>query len=216
MAMDKGIIFYTDDSVKEPIKSMVLKSIYDSGLPISKSIKPEHMKRCYPTMLKQIIKCLEESTAKYVFFCEHDVIYSKSHFDFTPPEDNIFYYNTNVWRWDYPKPRYFTYDRLISLSGLCVNREFALDHHKRRLFEISKRGYDKEERGEPHWVRLMGYEPGTKKIKRGGFSDDDFDTWRSEEPLIDIRHNHTFSPRKVNIEDFNHKPTGWKETNERP
>ncbi len=200
--MDKGIIFYSN-GILEPIKSMVEESI-EVGLPIVKSYSKGSS---YKEMVQQIIFCLERSWTKYVFFCEHDVIYNKSHFDFTPEKDNIFYYNENVWRWDYPKERYITYDRLISLSGMCVNREFALEHFKKRLYKIPDNDI---------LCRTMGYEPGTKKKRRGGFSNDDFETWKSDKPLIDIRHNKTFSPRKVELKSFKHKPTGWKETYERP
>lgn len=208
----KGIIYYTDGLIQEPIKSWVLESIKASNLPIVSS-SPETVggERSIVTMMKQIHYCLKNSTTKYVFFCEHDVIYPKSHFDFTPPKDNIFYYNSNVWRWDYPKNRYITYDRLISLSGLCVNRKFALKHYEKRLEMIEEKGYNRDTNGEPSWARKMGYEPGTKKIKRGGFSDDDFETWQSAEPLIDIRHKDTFSPPKVSLDSFKHLPTNWRE-----
>ncbi len=216
----KSIIFYTDNQITESILSLSTNSIKDSGLLIfSCSLEPMsfgfnrviHLQRCYPTMVKQIISCLERSTTDYVFFCEHDVIYNNSHFDFQPTRDDIFYYNSNVWRWDYPKNRYITYDRLISLSGLCVNRKLALDHFRARLEFIESKGYGFE-KGEPSWARKMGYEPGTKKKRKGGFSNDDFDTWKSEEPLIDIRHKGTFSPSKVSLKNFKHKPTGWRET----
>ena len=65
---------------------------------------------------------------------------------------------------------------------------------------------------EPFWARKWGYEPGTKKIRRGGFSDDNFDTWKSKYPLIDIRHGRTFSQSKVTKTSFKHLPTNWKET----
>lgn len=211
----KGIIFYTDNRIEEPIKSMVLESL-DCGLPIISSVLKPSEKRSYPQMIRQIISCLERSEADYVFFCEHDVLYNQSHFDFAPPRDNIFYYNSNIWRWDYPKDRYITYDRLLCLSGMCVNRVFALDHYRRRLEKIKKDGHDKSHKGEPSWLRRMGYEPGTKKIKRGGFSDDDFETWQSMKPLIDIRHGNTFSPRKVQLKDFKHPPLNWREVYERP
>lgn len=212
----RGIIYYSDNTVEEPIKSMVLRSIYDSGLPFTASFLPEGERRSYPQMIKQIISCLERSIETDVFFTEHDVIYSSSHFEFVPERSDIFYYNDHVWRWDYPNPRYITYDRLICLSGMCVNRVFALDHYRRRLQFIEKMGYDKLIDGQPAWMRKMGFEPGTKKKKRGGFSDDDFETWHSKEPLIDIRHKGTFSPAKVTLDGFTHKPTGWRETNERP
>jgi hypothetical protein len=50
------------------------------------------------TMHYQILTGLERSTAKYVFLCESDVMYHPTHFDFTPPDDETIWYNTNVWR----------------------------------------------------------------------------------------------------------------------
>ncbi len=218
----KGIIYYTDGSVNDPIFSIVQKQILKANLPIvSVSFLPLHFGKNFVltlpsnivSMIKQIIKALEESESKFVFFCEHDVLYPLSHFDFTPQKDTIFYYNANVWRWNYPTDGAITYDRLISLSGLSVNREFALNHYRKRLKKIGEMHWDLDtKRHEPIWARKWGYEPGTKKMKRGGFSDDDFETWNSFYPIIDIRHGKTFSPPKVTLESFKHQPTGWKET----
>lgn len=217
----KGIIYYTDNRLAEPIFSVVQKLILAAGLPIiSVSLKPMNFGKNFVLdlspgfvpMLKQIEKALVESESDYVFFCEHDVLYPLSHFDFTPHRDDIFYYNANVWRWKYPDDIAITYDRLISLSGLCVSREFALDHYKKRLKKIEEMNWEKDKRHEPEWARKWGYEPGTKKIKRGGFSDDDFETWISKYPIVDIRHGKTFSQSKVTQESFVHKPTNWRQT----
>lgn len=219
--MTKGIIYYTDNRLAEPIFSIVQSQIKRSDLPIvSVSLRPISfgknfvldLEPSYLTMIKQITKALEESDSDNVFFCEHDVLYPLSHFDFTPPKDNIYYYNANVWRWKYPDNLAITYDRLISLSGLCVNRKFALRHYKERLKAIEKLNLQNDQRREPEWARKWGYEPGTKKKKRGGFSDDDFETWLSKDPIIDIRHGRTFSQSKVTLESFIHKPTNWQQT----
>lgn len=219
--MGKGIIYYTDNRLGEPIFSVVQKQLLKSGPPIiSVSLKPIDFGRnfvlnltpSYLTMIKQITKALEESESDYVFFCEHDVLYPASHFDFTPFKDDIFYYNANVWRWKYPDNLAITYDRLISLSSLCVNRQLALDHYRRRLKENKELKLDGDKSREPLWARRWGYEPGTKKRKRGGFSDDDFETWSSKDPIIDIRHGKTFSRSKVSLDSFTYPPTNWRET----
>lgn len=218
--MTKGIIYYTDNGLGEPIFSLVQKLILKSGLPIvSISLKPIdfgenfvlNLTPSYLTMIKQIVKALEVSRSDYVFFCEHDVLYPISHFDFTPSKDDIFYYNANVWRWKYLDNLAITYDRLICLSGLCVNRKFALDHYRKRLKKIKDSGLEKDTRHEPAWARIWGYEPGTKKMKRGGFSDDDFETWRSKYPIIDIRHGKTFSQSKVTLDSFIHPPKNFRQ-----
>lgn len=217
----KGIIYYTDNRLSEPIFSAVQQQLLKAGLPIvSVSLAPIDFGKnfvldltpSYPTMVKQIVKALEESRADYVFFCEHDVLYPFSHFDFTPPQDDIFYYNTHVWRWDYPKNRAITYDRLISLSSLCVNRLFALAQYQHRLKKIETIDWSLDPQPQPRLARKWGYEPGTKKMAEGGFSDDDFDTWRSTDPIIDIRHDKTFSLRKVSFGAFTNLPKNWKET----
>lgn len=216
----KGIIYYTDNRLGEPIFSTVQKQISASNLPIvSVSLKPIDFGKnivldlspSFITMNKQILTGLEASKSDYVFFCEHDVLYPVSHFEFTPVRNDIFYYNANVWRWKYPDNLAITYDRLMSLSGLCVNREFAINHYKQRLKKIEEMDLGKDKRHEPEWARKWGYEPGTKKRKRGGFSDDDFETWFSEYPIIDIRHGKTFSQAKVTLDSFRHKPVNWQE-----
>ena len=218
--MSKGIIYYTDNRLAEPIFCLVQKLILRSGLPIvSVSLKPIdfgknivlNLTPGFVTMTKQITTALKACESTYVFFCEHDCLYPVSHFDFTPSKNDIFYYNANVWRWKYMDNLAITYDRLISLSSLCVNRKFALSHYRKRLANIKEKGWDKDTRHEPEWARKWGYEPGTKKMQRGGFSDDDFETWTSSEPIIDIRHGKTFSQSKVTLDSFIHQPTNWRE-----
>ena len=164
-------------------------------------------------MVKQILTCLENSTADYVFFCENDVLYPKSHFDFTPSKDNIFYYNSNVWRWWFKGDKVIRYDRMLPLSCMCCNRELALNHYKMRQQKIEEWGLDHFRSREPRLARLWGYEPGLKKKRRGGLTDDDFNTWSSDEPVIDIRHKWSFSSPKITLDSFKHKPSNWQEIN---
>ena len=215
----KGIIFYTDNRVEEAISLWVKVFISISKLPIvSCSLKPMDfgenivldLKPSIVTMFKQILTALKVSTAKYVFFAEHDLLYHPSHFEFIPSREDTFYFNINNWRWDYPQDRLITYNELKSLSGMCCNRELAIKHYKKRLELIENKGW-KETSKEPAWVRKIGYEPGKTK-KRGGFSNDKCENWRSEYPNIDIRHKGTQSPPKVTLESFKHAPTGWQET----
>lgn len=218
--MDKSLIYYTDNKLGEPIRSLVQGYLLDAGIPIvSSSLKPIpfgenvviNRERGYPTMVRQIIAALELTPSDYVFFCEHDVLYHHSHFDFTPPRDDVFYYNENVWRWWWGADTAIRYERMLSLSGLCANREFTLDHYRRRLKLIEELGWEEVLSKEPAWARKMGYEPGTKKKKRGGFSDDDFGTWTSELPNIDIRHSGTFSRPKIKLSEFKHPPKWFTE-----
>ncbi|OEU68444.1 MAG: hypothetical protein BBJ57_02445 [Desulfobacterales bacterium PC51MH44] len=220
MVLDCGIIFYTDNRIQEPIRSAVRNTIKAPDLPIiSCSLKPINFgdnivvkgKRSYPMMIKQILTALENSNTKYVFFCEHDVLYHPSHFDFTPETDEKYYYNINNWRWDYPNNRAIQYDGLTSLSMMCCNRKLAIRHYQLRTKLIKEQGLEKIRSREPRWARRFGYEPGTKPKRRGGVSNEISETWRSEFPNIDIRHKRTFSNPKTTLDSFRHPPLNWKE-----
>ena len=218
-----SVIYYTDNRLeKHIIYKIAQKTVLDSGLPIvSCSLKPidfgqniviENRVRSYPTMALQILTALEAATTKYVFFTEHDVLYSKSHWDFLPPTDDIYYYNVNNYRWLFPDDYLITYSGLTSLSSLCCNRKLAIRHYKLRLDLIEKWGLDKIRGREPRWARKFGYEPGTKKRRRGGVSDEDHIKRRSVLPNIDIRHGMTFSRPKVSLEEFKHPPDDFVKT----
>jgi hypothetical protein len=218
--MTKGIIYYTDNKLSEPLFSLVKGKIAASGLHIvSASLQPMLFgdnkvimgEPGYITMMKQIISCLERSHEDYVFFCEHDVLYPLYHFDFIPPRDDIFYYNENVWRWQIGSDKVIRYDRMLPLSCLCVSRALALKYYLLRERKINEAGMDAFNSHEPALARRWGYEPGTKKRKRGGLTDDDFATWYSYRPVIDVRHKGAFSPPKVTLDSFRHAPENWTE-----
>jgi hypothetical protein len=213
----KGIIYYSHGLVEDKIKYLVQSSIISSNLPItSVSLSPINFGHNIVleeepgviTMFRQIYMALLHSQTKYVFYCEHDVLYHPSHFDFTPPEDDVYYFNKNNWRWDYPNDKLIRYTELQSLSGMCVNRLLALAHYKKRLDRINKKGY--EEGRDPHWARKMGYEPG-RPTRKGGLEDCKIGEWRSEFPIIDIRHENTITKRKCQLSAFHYPPTGWEE-----
>lgn len=221
----KGIIYYTSHNAKPELLKGVQKQLLSIGLPItSVSLEPidfgnnivygdptliANQKRGIMSYFNQIILALENAKEKYVFFCEHDVLYHPSHFDFTPPRDDTFYYNTNVWKWDYTGKRTATYDQVASVSGICVNREFALDFYKNRLRIIKENEWDKIKTfGNPSWARELGYEPGrrTNLWEERPKSEE----WRSEFPIIDIKHTRCLTHPRWELDKFKRKPTNWK------
>lgn len=208
----KGIIYYSSNRIKEPIRVGVLRELEKSGLPITKNTTVVGTVGAL-SMFHQILDCLERAKEKYVFFCEHDVLYHQSHFDFTPPRDDTYYYNTNVWRWAYGRDgegrKIVTYDNLVSVSGLCVNRELARDFYKNRLKIIYNNGWDALPTfGNPQWARELGYEPGKKNTYEERPKSEE---WRSEYPNIDIRHTRSMTIPHLETKEFVHQPTNWKE-----
>lgn len=155
------------------------------------------------TMHYQILAGLERSTAKYVFLCESDMFYHSSHFDFTPPDDETIYYNTNVWRIRYSDGHAVRTANLQQVSGICANRELLLDHYRKRIAWIEANGgiFD---------VKRMAYEPGT----RGDLWNTKIANWESEYPNVDVTgHGNTLTTPHFSVDSFRNKryAQGWEE-----
>lgn len=149
-----------------------------------------NLKRGYLTMFKQIADCLERANSEFVFFCEHDVVYHPSHFEFEPLEKNVYYYNNNVWKWNGKEA--VKYDSRW-LSQLCCSREIALEHYKKKI-ELETQGIKKR------------FEPGTRK----GIDNYKTETWESSSPNIDIRHGKNLTGiSRFNLSDFKSKPKNF-------
>ena len=194
-----GILYYSDNRLNMKLARNVRKQIEKSGLPItSVTLKPTNFGKniCLPlkpsklTMHKQILVGLKSMTEDVVYFCEHDVIYHPSHFKFIPPNKDIYYYNKNLWRVRLDDGFAVKYDHK-SLSQMCAFRETLIKEYEERVRKIEADGWDKN-----------GYEPGTRSIRRGGFSDSKSDYFESDEPNIDIRHGRNLSASKWKPEEF--------------
>lgn len=209
----KGIIFYTDNKLKLKIARQVQKQLSkvskDLNIPIvSCSLKPmpnfgdknihlRNHERGYLTMFKQILTALENSTSDIIFFCEHDVLYRHSHFDFTPPREDMFYYNQNFWKLRVEDGHAVHFDT-NQLSGMCAYRELLVEEYKKRVELVDKEGYK----------RNMGFEPGTH--------DKNFGIWKSALPIIDIRHSGNLTKNRWSQDEFRNKNScqGWIETDD--
>lgn len=212
----KSIIYYTDNKLNLKIARTVQRQLKTIGLPIiSASLKPMphfgdkniHIKepRCVLTMFKQILAALEASTAEIIFHCEHDCLYPKEHFDFIPPEKDVCYYNLNVIKIDAATGKTLKVDVCRQVSGLCAYRELLVEEYKKRVEIVEKIGYHRE----------MGYEPGTKNLRQGGFSDTNKEDWSSSVPVLDVRHDNNMTRNRFKKDQFrNQKNTiGWTEGN---
>lgn len=204
IAADKGIIYYTTNQLNTKLAHRVQDQLRGIGLPItSVSLKPMphfgnnthlDMKPGVFTMFKQILTALEASTSEIVFFCEHDVIYHQTHFDFTPLKKDMFYYNLNVWRVRPSDGLAVTWEA-NQVAELCCYREYALKFYRERVKEIETKGFNRS------------YEPGGRNKKL-------YENWRSEFPNIDVRHGENQTKSKWSPNDFRDKSTcvNWQET----
>ena len=217
-ALKKGIVYYTDNRLDEKILKACqdnLKNSCGTAEIVSVSLKPIDfgtniclpLERGYLTMFKQMLSGLEKSTADIVYFCEHDVLYHPSHFEFTPPRKDIYYYNQNAWKVDAQSGQALFYYCKQTL-GLCAYRELLLQHYRARVARVEK---------EVEFDRHIGFEPGTHSLPRG------IDNFKSEPywskfPNIDIRHGTNLTKSRFSQDQFIDKSTclGWEMADEVP
>jgi len=213
----KGIVYYTDNRLDAEIlracQNQLLNATY---LPIvSVSLEPLDfgqnvvldLERSVLTMFKQILAGLDSTGAEIVFFAEHDILYHPSHFDFTPERDDVYYYNTNVWKVRYKDGHAMRVDDCKQTSGLCAYRSLLFEHYKKRIEIVEKDGFS----------RRMGFEPGTHGRKER-VDDYKAEGWESEYPNIDIRHSANLTSSRWRKEQWRNKryTKGWAEAEEIP
>lgn len=216
----KGVIYYSDcrgdprvlDAVRRqlaratslPIVSCTLAPV-DLGTNI---VLP--LARGYETMFRQILTALEASEADHVFFCEHDCLYHPSHFDFTPPLNDTFYYNQHTWRLCAKTGRALFYF-CNQVSGICVNRLLAIRHYRARVAHVEAHGFDRKLGFEP-WAntRARDLEPNAPATWSS--------TWMSAAPNVDIKTDFCLTPGRWDQAQFRNKRTceGWTENDRIP
>ncbi len=215
--MNKGIIYFSDGKPEKRILEMCQKQLKKANLPIvncslvSMDFADKNiilnLPRGYEAYFKQIITALENSSSEYIFFCEHDVLYPPSHFDFNPPTNDKFYYNQNWVKidWPYTKAASWIADQV---SGLCCNRELALKWYMDKLKQYLNSPIKTTDKnltlGNRQWDRK--FEPGS--------GTEQTESWRSPEPYVDIRQSSTVTKNKWSIADFRDKTSAknFKET----
>jgi hypothetical protein len=209
----KGIVYYTDNQLDENIADTARSRLREYNV-VSVSLEPIDLgenivvnaERGYLTMFKQILAGLEASTADIVYFCEHDVLYHQSHFDFVPPRDDTFYYNENCWKVDAGSGKALFY-YAKQTSGLCAYRKLLLEHYRKRVEMVEAHGF----------TRRMGFEPGTHNRKER-VDDYGSESWMSEYPNIDIRHKNNLTASRWSKDEFRNQQytKGWTESGEVP
>lgn len=191
---DKGIVYYTDNILKKSFAKAIRDRLKLSAgnIPIvwvsKKPINEENNivvdgERNHQAMCFQILTGIQAMFSEYVFFAEHDVIYHPSHFDFTPPRNDVFYYNRNRWWLDSKTGQAsFSQNCFGALSQLAANRKLLESHYIERV-EAYLRGINVR--------KYHGTEPGKHpgKILTNYGIDEFFSEW----PNIDIRHDRNFT-----------------------
>jgi hypothetical protein len=211
----KEVVYYThgvgDNQLLEACRRQLAKgmktkhivSISTNSLDFGKNIVfPRLEVGGFLDMFQRILLGLEATTADIIFFCEHDVLYHPSHFDFIPPSKDMYYYNTNVWRVRASDGHSLYTDNLQQLSGLCAYRETLLTHYRKRLKMIYEKGFS----------NAQGFEPGTHG-REERVDDLKAESYFSAFPNLDIRHETNATASRWTKEEFRNKryTEGWTE-----
>lgn len=230
--LTKGVVYYTDNRLEETIDKTVrhqIKRSLNGHKLVSVSLKPMldfgrnymlQRERGYLTMFKQILYGLEKCEADIIFFCEHDVLYHPSHFDFIPPRRDVFYYNVNTYKVDSETGQALFY-YTDQTSGLCAYRGLLIEHYQKRITKVEQNAADLRARGEKvkndGYSRHMGFEPGKHRFPRG-VDNYKAERWMSEFPNVDIRHNANLTPSRWREDQFRNPDAclGWKLSDEVP
>ena len=212
--MTKGLLYYTDNNCDPRILKVVrdnLLRVCSENRIVSVSLSPLDfgdnivlpLKRGYLTMFKQILEGIKALDTDIVFLIEHDVLYPKCHFDFTPPRDDAYYYNENWWRVRASDGRAFRFNA-VTVAGLCAYRSILLQHYTKRVERVTKR-----------FSSRQGFEPGLNQYPRG-IDNYPMGLWRSKHPLVDIRHESNLTKGVVGERWLDPRLQGCEAANEVP
>jgi glycosyltransferase involved in cell wall biosynthesis len=214
----KGMLYYTDNQLDESILRVVQKHLNyccNGYRLVSVSLKPipfgeNHvlpLDRGYLTMNKQQLAGLEALDTDIVFMTEHDIIYPKCHFDFTPPRKDVFYYNLNWWKVRTTDGQALHF-KAKQVSGLCAYRDILIEYFRNRVKKI--------ESGEIGGRRH--FEPGSGH-HRDGYKDlttHGHDVWMSEVPYVDIRHQKVMTRNIFDPSGYRGQVVDWQLADEIP
>jgi glycosyltransferase involved in cell wall biosynthesis len=207
----KGLAYYTDNRPDSKLLSAVQGQLLraSSGHPIvSVTLQAtafgQNIVLAEPrgvlAMFRQILTALQALDTDVAFLVEHDVLYAPEHFEFTPPRDDVYYYNTNVWHVNAETGEAVTYEAKRT-SQLCANRLLLIEHYKKRVALVEQYGF----------TRAMGFEPGSHNRKER-VDDVKSATWHTERPNIDIKHGKNLTPARWSPDQFRDKRNckNWK------
>lgn len=215
VSLKRGLVYYTSNRCQERIvrvvRNLLTKACPDyeivsvSQYPIDwgRNIVVPLQNRNVGSQLKQMLIGIENSKSDIIFLAEDDILYHPNHFDFTPKDKNVFYYDRNRWA-VYTKTGEAVTFKCDAISMLCAYRELLLEHYTKRVELIERKGF----------IRRLGFSPprGLYGPERMGLKG----RYKTKHPCIDIRHENSMTRIRMNLSDFRRKPRGWKKDDNVP
>ena len=206
----KGLCFYTDNRVSPDILNAVrtrLEASSNGYRLVTVSLQPLNfgenivlnLRRGHLAMAKQQLAGLEALDTDIVFMVEHDCLYPACHFDFTPPRKDVFYYNLNWWKLRQNDGQALHF-KAKQVSGLCAYRDILIDYYRKRVAMIESGEIGGRRHFEPGGRHRDAYD----KLTNLGF-----DTWFSEIPYVDIRHDHVVTRNIFDPSGYRGQVVDW-------
>lgn len=230
MVLDKvntTVIYLTNNILDEKVDKLCRKSILNAigNLPLI-SVSQKRIDFGYNICVGELPKsslsiCFQTKAAldiiktDYVAIAEHDCLYTKEHFNFTPPDMTSFWYNSNIWNLQYKD---ILHPESVGMFSIFKNRmanSQLICSTKALLESINDRI---EIMGDENWLRRYPTgrvgEPGAMsldhamRLARGRSLNDvrkklvDYcvkykgRTWQTKIPNIDIRHADNFTGQR--------------------
>lgn len=213
----RGLCFYTDNRIDPVILNAVqtrLKASTNGHPIVSVSLKPLNLgknivldlKRGHLAMAKQQLAGLEALDTDIVFMVEHDILYPSCHFDFTPPRKDVFYYDLNWWKVRVSDGQALHF-KAKQVSGLCAYRNILIDYYRNRVRMIESGEIGGRRHFEPGGRHRDAYD----KLTPLGF-----DTWFSEIPYVDIRHQTALTRNIFDPSGYRGRVVDWTLSDEIP
>lgn len=233
--MDTTILYYSDNRIAPDLQRVVLNNLRGMKNPIvSVTQKPVDLGTnicvgeigsSWLNLYKQLKLAVEATETKFVATAEHDCLYTQEHYDWTPPSDDTFYYNENVWfvQWGGNHPElngmysnYWTERK--ALSQLICSRDILLKDIELKLKFLDD-DIPIETIGEPGYSKLA---MARAKARSGSASLSmaleeyaelldaaKADTFKTKNPNLDIRHDYNFTgPKRGKHRTYNLEPWG--------
>ncbi len=209
--MDTTLVYYTDNNLDAAIMNLCQKTLIKAAEGkkiIAVSQKPIEfgdvnicvgdIGRSHLSLFKQILAGVEAVKTKYVALAEHDCLYVKEHFNWTPPKEDKFFYNVNHFFVDY-KTGMYSYHRRKVLSMMVAHIDLTLRAAKDKVTMLESGALIRK--GQPgacefgvcdNRKAFIAYIASLKDFGKeiGSYRAEAF---RTQIPCLDIRHGNNFS-----------------------
>jgi hypothetical protein len=204
---DLTIVYYTDNRLpleferrcqRELIKAAEGKpiiSVSQKPLDFGENICVGDIGSSVHSIFAQALAGVSAARTRYIGLAEHDCLYTAQHYNWTPPDDETFYYNVAHWFVDFATGRY-AYYRRKPMSMLICARDLFVRSVERKL-QIIEAGYERwmcEPGVIDHRAGYIAARAGWRRVLCDvGKEDDRAAAFRTELQNLDIRHGRNYS-----------------------